>query len=180
MTSQIKHLITAAVAAALIAGSGMALARDRDHDRDYDRGHHSDSYDRQHSRKHHRDRDGDRHHYKQRRHYKRHGYYARYNDNDDEKLLIGLIVGGLIGYAINDSQHHDDAYYDQSYPRTRTYDQPIPAVEYEYRDHRSSCLQEREYQTTVIVGGNEVDAYGTACLQPDGSWNRGPVKLASF
>jgi len=177
MTSQIKHLITATVTAALIAGSGMALARDRDHDRDYDRGHHSYSHDRQYSRKHHRD--SDRHHYKQRHNYKHRGHYTRYDNGDDEKLLIGLIVGGLIGYAINDSQHHDD-YYDQSYPRARTYNQPIPAVEYEYRDHRSSCLQEREYQTTVIVGGNEVDAYGTACLQPDGSWNRGPAKLASF
>jgi surface antigen len=31
----------------------------------------------------------------------------------------------------------------------------------------------------VIVGGRSVDAYGTACLQPDGSWSRGPAKLAS-
>lgn len=161
MTSQIKHLITAAVAAALIAGSGMAQARDRNHDRDYDRGHHN--YDKHGSR-----------------HRKHRGHYARYDNSGDEKLLIGLIVGGLIGYAINDSRHHADDSYGQSYPRTRTYDRPIPAVEYEYRDHRSSCLQEREYQTTVIVGGREVDAYGTACLQPDGSWNRGPVQLASF
>jgi len=28
----------------------------------------------------------------------------------------------------------------------------------------------REYQTTVIVGGQEQSAYGTACQQPDGSW----------
>ena len=28
----------------------------------------------------------------------------------------------------------------------------------------------REYQTTVIVGGRSRDAYGRACLQPDGSW----------
>ncbi|MDH3739664.1 MAG: RT0821/Lpp0805 family surface protein, partial [Alphaproteobacteria bacterium] len=28
----------------------------------------------------------------------------------------------------------------------------------------------REYQTTVVVGGREQEAYGTACQQPDGSW----------
>ncbi len=28
----------------------------------------------------------------------------------------------------------------------------------------------REYQTTVTVGGNTETAYGTACQQPDGSW----------
>lgn len=28
----------------------------------------------------------------------------------------------------------------------------------------------REYQTTVVVGGMEQEAFGTACQQPDGSW----------
>lgn len=28
----------------------------------------------------------------------------------------------------------------------------------------------REYQTTVTVGGQTEEAYGTACRQPDGSW----------
>ncbi|MCG8696401.1 MAG: hypothetical protein MI806_34710 [Minwuiales bacterium] len=41
-----------------------------------------------------------------------------------------------------------------------------------------TCLQEREYQTTVTVGGQQVDGYGTACLQPDGSWRRGPARAA--
>ncbi len=192
MTSRIKGLITAAVAAVLIAGSGMALAERRDHDRGHDRGHQGYSYDRHSGRHYDRGRHG--YSYKQHsgRHYARghHGnrHYYKYRGHNtyygggDERLLIGLIVGGLIGYAINDAQHRDDGYYRrQSYPRTETYRKPVPAVKYEYRDYRSSaCLQEREYQTTVIVGGREVDAYGTACLQPDGSWQRGPVQLTSF
>lgn len=28
----------------------------------------------------------------------------------------------------------------------------------------------REYQRKVTVGGRVVDSYGTACMQPDGSW----------
>jgi hypothetical protein len=174
MTSRIKSLITAAVATVLIAGSGMALAERRDHDRGHDRGHQGYSYDQHSGRHYDRGRHGNRHYYKHRGHYT---YYG----GGDERLLIGLIVGGLIGYAINDAQHRDGYYSRQSYPRNETFRKPVPAVEYEYRDYRSStCLQEREYQTTVIVGGREVDAYGTACLQPDGSWQRGPVQLASF
>ena len=34
----------------------------------------------------------------------------------------------------------------------------------------SSGLQCREFQQSIIVGGKEEQAYGTACLQPDGSW----------
>lgn len=39
------------------------------------------------------------------------------------------------------------------------------------------CLQVREYQTTIIVGGVQREAYGNACLQPDGSWRQGPAVL---
>jgi hypothetical protein len=39
------------------------------------------------------------------------------------------------------------------------------------------CLQTREYQTEIVVGGERVPAYGTACLQRDGSWKMlsGPI-----
>jgi len=44
----------------------------------------------------------------------------------------------------------------------------------------ASCLQVREYQTTITIGGVERDAYGSACLQPDGSWLQGPPIVAPF
>jgi len=56
-------------------------------------------------------------------------------------------------------------------------EQPAAVVKTSTTETGTSCLQEREYQTTVIVNGDEVDAYGTACLQPDGSWMRGPARL---
>ena len=34
----------------------------------------------------------------------------------------------------------------------------------------TSGRQCREYHHTVVIGGREEEAYGTACLQPDGSW----------
>jgi len=114
----------------------------------------------------------------------RHGYkghYKHHDDDDGEKLLIGLLVGGLVGYAIGNQPPSYDSgpsYYAPatSQPRVEAY----PAPQYSYGEPAGTCLQEREYQTKVIVGGKQVDAYGTACLQPDGSWRRGPAQLVSY
>jgi hypothetical protein len=39
------------------------------------------------------------------------------------------------------------------------------------------CVQTREYQTEITVGNEVLPAYGTACLQSDGSWKviSGPI-----
>lgn len=44
------------------------------------------------------------------------------------------------------------------------------------KEPEHACLMIREYQTKITVGGQEVDAYGDACLQPDGSWRLGAPK----
>jgi hypothetical protein len=48
----------------------------------------------------------------------------------------------------------------------------------DYRESKNSstCLQTREYTTTVEVGGRTVPAYGTSCLQADGSWKLGKAQ----
>ncbi|MEM9287214.1 MAG: hypothetical protein AAGA36_02645 [Pseudomonadota bacterium] len=50
-----------------------------------------------------------------------------------------------------------------------------PPVQFQTAGTQAQCLQRREYQTTVIIAGAPREAYGTACLQPDGSWLQGPV-----
>lgn len=88
--------------------------------------------------------------------------------------LIGAVLGGLLGQAIDDSNRacvgdileyvpsnqpvywEDDGYGYQVTP-LRTYE-PEPG---------RYC---REYQTVVTIGGRAEQAYGTACRQPDGSW----------
>ena len=40
----------------------------------------------------------------------------------------------------------------------------------------TSCLQAREYTTTMVIEGKTAEAYGTRCLQPDGSWRYGPAQ----
>jgi hypothetical protein len=42
--------------------------------------------------------------------------------------------------------------------------QPAPA---QADDQQSYC---REFQSTIVVEGRQQQAFGTACLQPDGSW----------
>jgi hypothetical protein len=44
----------------------------------------------------------------------------------------------------------------------------------------ASCLMTREYQTQIVVNGRLVDGYGQACLQPDGSWYRGPAVAVAY
>jgi Ni/Co efflux regulator RcnB len=127
--------LLAAVLAISLAGPGVALADDNR--RNYDRHDYGSHQDRQHSRHNSREHHGDRHNYKRRHayadkhdrrhykqgrrhykqdrhhykhdrhHYNRHNYAYRYDDDDDEKLLIGLVLGGLIGYAINNAYDPD-------------------------------------------------------------------------
>jgi len=182
-----RSIASAAIAAVMVfavAAPATVLAGDRNHGG----GHHS-SHNSGHHGGHQRRHQGG-HQYKHRnRHHNQHrgygGHATRYyrKDKSHEKLLIGLVVGGILGYAINESTHGNNIDYGR---RSRSFDD-FP-VDDGYRKSASrsrsssshSCLQEREYQTTVIVGGREVDAYGTACLQPDGSWTRRPATLASY
>jgi hypothetical protein len=107
-------------------------------------------------------------------HYAPQPYYRRHDSDDDEKLIYGLLVGGLFGYVIGNAQQYD------SYPSQQYLPPAEPRYQsYESTDSASTCLQEREYQMKVMVGGKEAQAYGTACLQPDGSWYRGPAKVVS-
>ena len=128
--------------------------------------------------KHHYDKHGNGHHQKH-QHYKRHNKprysYRRYDSDDDENLLIGLLLGGVFGYAIS-SASQSAAPDPGPYPPASS---PYPVLPYSTGGSASTCLQEREYQMKVMVGGKAADAYGTACLQPDGSWYRGPAHLVS-
>lgn len=88
--------------------------------------------------------------------------------------LIGAVLGGLLGQAIDDSNracvsdileyvpsnqpvYWEDSGYGYQVTPLRTYE-PEPG---------RYC---REYQTVVTIGGRAEEAYGTACRQPDGSW----------
>lgn len=61
------------------------------------------------------------------------------------------------------------------HPLVKQFDGAIPRRNYgtvtPTRDGYSSAGRYcREYQQTIVVGGRNESAYGTACQQPDGSW----------
>ena len=98
------------------------------------------------------------------------------HDHDNDKLWIGLLGGGILGYGLGVYQQRNAA--DQDTARQVTSAQPLPA--YGSAAPVYPCLQEREYRTPIMVGGKEVEGYGTACLQPDGSWRYGTAQPESY
>ena len=95
----------------------------------------------------------------------------------------GVLLGGLLGSEIGSSLDRADMAYarqanQRAYsapvgetvswnnPETGNYGTVTPT-----RDGYSSAGRYcREYQQTIVVGGRNESAYGTACQQPDGSW----------
>lgn len=96
---------------------------------------------------------------------------------------IGVFLGGLAGREVGKSlDRADHLAANQAYSRaqaapigdTITWKNPESGHHGTYTPVRegtsSSGRYCREFQQTVTVGGKTEQAYGTACRQPDGSW----------
>lgn len=98
--------------------------------------------------------------------------------------VLGLIIGSEAGKSLDraDQLAMGNATYraletspvggsvewrNPDYSR-RTYGYVVPTRT--YRNPHNPQMYCREYQQTVIIGGQAQDAYGKACRQPDGSW----------
>jgi surface antigen len=96
----------------------------------------------------------------------------------------GVVLGGLIGNQIGrglDEIDRQSAYRAQNvalerYPdgQQSSWDNPNSGnsgYTVPQRTYQTSAGQYcREYQTTIVVGGQAESGYGTACRMPDGSW----------
>lgn len=94
-------------------------------------------------------------------------------------VLLGALVGSEIGMSLDRA---DRMYMQQAQNRahsapvgeTIAWNNPESGNSGTYvvtRDGKSTSGRYcREYQQTVTVGGQKQSAYGTACQQPDGSW----------
>ena len=98
--------------------------------------------------------------------------------------VIGALGGALIGHEIGASLDRADmAYYSKAQQKAFETSQPgqplpwnnpqsgnsgtiVPAAPYK----ASNGLYCREYTSNINVGGKTQSGYGTACRQPDGSW----------
>lgn len=96
---------------------------------------------------------------------------------------VGVILGGLVGSSVGSSLDRADQLAMQQStqqalergssgqpvewrnPDSGHYGQIVPARA--YQDNGTYC---REYQQTVVIGGQTQQAYGHACRQPDGTW----------
>ncbi len=169
-----SHILKTAIvafglAALILAPMTRAMAGRRDNDdsryRHYNYNRHYDN-DRRYA---HRRYDNRRY-----RHYRYGGYHRGRHGN----VALGILTGGLLFYALTSNNRR---YYNNRtiYVRERPiYVQPTTRrwiARPRPRYAANSCLQTREYQTTITIGGQNVPAYGQSCLQPDGTWKLGPA-----
>ena len=82
-------------------------------------------------------------------------------------LAFGLLGGVAIGAALAPRYYEPYPYYAPVYVAPPVYVQPYPGPAPVYVAPQPYC---REYTSTIIVNGQYQQTYGTACLQPDGSW----------
>ena len=107
------------------------------------------------------------------------GNHNHNNHDHNYNLWYGLIGGGILGYALGAYQHSNTA-EPAYYPPASTAPPPSTVTRYETATPVDPCLQQREYQTKIMVGGKQVNGYGTACLQPDGSWRYGTAQASAY
>jgi surface antigen len=94
-------------------------------------------------------------------------------------VLIGALIGSEIGRSMDevDRMKAEQAYSQATTapvgqtitwnnPDTGNYGTVTPTRE----GTRATGEYCREFQQTVVVGGQEQDAFGIACRKPDGSW----------
>ncbi len=103
--------------------------------------------------------------------------------NNSTNAVIGAVLGGAAGAAIGENARQCDEYYaaqayysafdndpyvqsDWSNPYTGNYGTVRPMAWYD-GPYGEDC---REFESTIWVGGRRQIATGTACRQPDGTW----------
>jgi hypothetical protein len=101
------------------------------------------------------------------------------HNHDNDELWMGLLGGGILGYGLSAYQNSNAAGQGSS-PQAISAPTLPPPPQYAATAPVNPCLQQREYNTKIMVGGKQVDGYGTACLQPDGSWRYGAAQPESY
>lgn len=157
-----------------LAPAAQALAEQRQQNYRYHYGHDDDDHNynrRPNWRDNYRDNHRQRHNWRD--HY---SYNYNYNNNHNDEVMLGILAGGLLFSAMAVNQRGHETVY---VPQQRVYVQP-PQQQWTQKQpvlfQDSSCLQTREYQTNITVGGQTVPAYGQSCLQPDGTWKLGAAR----
>jgi surface antigen len=90
--------------------------------------------------------------------------------------VLGAMIGGSIGRTMDEVDHWRVAQALEEVPVRRTVTWTNPDTQSRYAVTPIKTYQGqggrycREFQTEATVGGKLREVYGTACRQPDGSW----------
>ena len=105
---------------------------------------------------------------------------AAAGDGDPAAVVGGILAGVLVGSALGHSIDAQDSYcIGQTLEHapdgsTITWDNPVRQTSYEVTPKASYRREDgrycREFISSATVAGREQQVYGTACWQPDGSW----------
>jgi len=168
----LKILLAASVALPAFLAADMAQAGQKKHSRHHGGHHTSNHY--------------SGHHYKPHHYppvyyggYYYGGHQGHHGHNSKAGTYAGLaILGATLGYVIHKSSQdkYNDGYQGGYYA-------PPPQAPQSYAPTRQSnfdfsqCQATNDYETTIIVDGQEQLAYGTACQLDDGTWVAGPMKI---
>lgn len=91
-------------------------------------------------------------------------------------VFAGALAGASIGRSLDqlDEMNTNDALENNKTNQVSSWLNPDSGNKYSVTPTKTyqnnSGRYCREYQSTVIVGGEEQQSYGTACRQPDGDW----------
>lgn len=92
--------------------------------------------------------------------------------------IIGALVGGNIGRTMDQVDQNCIGQVLEQAPTGKAvaWRNPDQGSQYQVtptRTYQTSTGQHcREYQTTIVIAGRTENAYGAACRQPDGSWQK--------
>jgi surface antigen len=92
--------------------------------------------------------------------------------------LMGILLGGAIGRSMDQLDHHCVGQILEHAPPRETvaWINPDSGAAYEVTPIRTYQEADdrycREYQTAITIDGKPERGYGSACRQPDGSWQR--------
>lgn len=94
-------------------------------------------------------------------------------------VIVGTLAGAYIGGSIGQQMDENDRYRSQQaletnpVNQTTTWRNPDSGNSYQVtptRTYETASGPCREYTTEAVIDGRQEIVYGTACRQPDGTW----------
>lgn len=89
----------------------------------------------------------------------------------DAAIVSGALLGGLLGNNLTQQRCSRNVFYEAPIGQPVGWanrDEAYTVVP--TREYKTAGRYCREYQAYAMVGGKRSQTYGTACMQPDGSW----------